>query len=220
MRVCDRQGRHRGHTGARARGVSRRTGRGPRRCWPTASHQLASWDDIKLLSVTVDRLERWWKPGLLCIGDAAHAMSPVGGVGINLAMQDAVATANLLAGHWPTAALPARRLDAAAGARGKAPAVSDPRDAGRAGRDPEPCAGRRAGSGEHRPMALPWHMRLFNWFPVLRVLPAWAVGVGVRPEHVPIMSHEYHHNLLLRPTPGRHARARRRAVSRSSTSSN
>jgi 2-polyprenyl-6-methoxyphenol hydroxylase-like FAD-dependent oxidoreductase len=58
---------------------------------------LASWDDIKLLSVTVDRLTRWWKPGLLCIGDAAHARSPVGGVGIDLAIQDAVAAANALA---------------------------------------------------------------------------------------------------------------------------
>jgi 2-polyprenyl-6-methoxyphenol hydroxylase-like FAD-dependent oxidoreductase len=57
---------------------------------------LASWDDIKLLSVQVDRLEKWWRPGLLCIGDAAHAMSPVGGIGINLAIQDAVATANAL----------------------------------------------------------------------------------------------------------------------------
>jgi 2-polyprenyl-6-methoxyphenol hydroxylase-like FAD-dependent oxidoreductase len=59
--------------------------------------ELASWDDIKLLSVAVDRLERWWRPGLICIGDAAHAMSPIGGVGINLAIQDAVAAANLLA---------------------------------------------------------------------------------------------------------------------------
>ena len=59
--------------------------------------ELKSFDDIKLLSVTVDRLTTWSKPGLLCIGDAAHAMSPVGGVGINLAIQDAVATANLLA---------------------------------------------------------------------------------------------------------------------------
>ena len=60
-------------------------------------HELKSFDDIKLLSVSVDRLTTWSKPGLLCIGDAAHAMSPVGGVGINLAIQDAVATANLLA---------------------------------------------------------------------------------------------------------------------------
>ncbi len=59
--------------------------------------ELRSWDDIKLLSVVVDRLDRWWAPGLLCIGDAAHAMSPVGGVGINLAIQDAVAAANVLA---------------------------------------------------------------------------------------------------------------------------
>jgi 2-polyprenyl-6-methoxyphenol hydroxylase-like FAD-dependent oxidoreductase len=59
--------------------------------------ELASWDDVKLLTVTVDRLKRWYRPGLLCIGDAAHAMSPVGGVGINLAIQDAVAAANILA---------------------------------------------------------------------------------------------------------------------------
>src|SRR4029077_6316702 len=59
--------------------------------------ELADWDQIKLLTVVVDRLKRWWRPGLLCIGDAAHAMSPVGGVGINLAIQDAVAAANILA---------------------------------------------------------------------------------------------------------------------------
>ncbi len=58
--------------------------------------ELKSWDDIKLLTVAVDRLRRWYRPGLLCIGDSAHAMSPIGGVGINLAIQDAVATANIL----------------------------------------------------------------------------------------------------------------------------
>src|SRR6185312_8876431 len=61
-------------------------------------HELASWDDVKLLTVKIDRLSQWHRPGLLCIGDAAHAMSPVGGVGINLAIQDAVAAANILAG--------------------------------------------------------------------------------------------------------------------------
>ena len=60
--------------------------------------ELKSWDDVKLLTVTVDRLRQWWRPGLICIGDAAHAMSPIGGVGINLAVQDAVAAANRLAG--------------------------------------------------------------------------------------------------------------------------
>src|SRR6266849_4270245 len=58
---------------------------------------VKSWDDVKLLTVAINRLKRWTRPGLLCIGDAAHAMSPVGGVGVNLAVQDAVATANLLA---------------------------------------------------------------------------------------------------------------------------
>ena len=68
-----------------------------RRCWQTASSELDDWDDVKLLTVQVDRLRAWYRPGLLCIGDAAHAMSPIGGVGINLAIQDAVAAANMLA---------------------------------------------------------------------------------------------------------------------------
>jgi 2-polyprenyl-6-methoxyphenol hydroxylase-like FAD-dependent oxidoreductase len=58
--------------------------------------EINDWDQLKLLTVAVDRLKRWYRDGLLCIGDAAHAMSPVGGVGINLAIQDAVATANIL----------------------------------------------------------------------------------------------------------------------------
>ena len=65
---------------------------------PISVAGLKSWDDVKLLTVTVDRLRQWWRPGLICIGDAAHAMSPIGGVGINLAIQDAVAAANRLAG--------------------------------------------------------------------------------------------------------------------------
>src|ERR1700735_3094635 len=68
--------------------------------------ELKSWDDIKLLTVTVDRLKQWYRPGLLCIGDAAHAMSPIGGVGINLAIQDAVATANILVPAFQRGAVP------------------------------------------------------------------------------------------------------------------
>src|SRR5580692_293972 len=71
------------------------------RCTPFLGkrvNEIKNWDDIKLLSVKVDHLRKWHREGLLCIGDSAHAMSPIGGVGINLAIQDAVATANLLAG--------------------------------------------------------------------------------------------------------------------------
>ena len=90
-----------GHEAVRRAGIEafRGGGRGrrPVRRRP-GRRAAATWDDVKLLTVTVDRLRKWWRPGLLCIGDAAHAMSPVGGVGINLAIQDAVATANMLAG--------------------------------------------------------------------------------------------------------------------------
>src|SRR3546814_18220927 len=71
---------------------------GVQTCALPISDAISGWDDVKLLTVSVDRLETWHKPGLLFIGDAAHAMSPIGGVGINLAIQDAVAAANILAG--------------------------------------------------------------------------------------------------------------------------
>ena len=103
--------------------------------------ELASWDDVKLLTVKVDRLQRWHRPGLLCIGDAAHAMSPVGGVGINLAIQDAVAAANRLARAV------ARRHRQRCRPRGGAapPDIPDPGDAAPAGlhpgQHPQPRAG-------------------------------------------------------------------------------
>ena len=78
--------------------VPRRQSRASRRIWAIACDEIESWDQIKLLTVQINRLRKWHLPGLLCIGDAAHAMSPAGGVGINLAIQDAVATANILAG--------------------------------------------------------------------------------------------------------------------------
>ena len=143
---------------------------------------LASWDDIKLLSVTVDRLEQWWKPGLLCIGDAAHAMSPIGGVGINLAVQDAVAAANILANSLTNPDTPAdaitpllakvqqRRLFPARVTQAVQVAIQN--------RILNPLL------DTSRPPQVPTVVKLLNRFPVLRVLPAYAVGVGVRPEHV------------------------------------
>lgn len=142
------------------------------------------WDDIKLLSVTVDRLERWWKPGLLCIGDAAHAMSPIGGVGINLAIQDAVATANILASALATPAIDAqqltpllqrvqqRRLFSARATQAVQVAIQN--------RILMPVVNRQ----QDRPLAVPWPVKLLDRCPLLRALPAYAVGIGVRPEHV------------------------------------
>ena len=84
----------------RRRGIERiraQSWRAPSRWWRIASAEIADWKQVHLLTVTVNRLRQWHRPGLLCIGDAAHAMSPIGGVGINLAVQDAVAAANVLA---------------------------------------------------------------------------------------------------------------------------
>ncbi len=146
--------------------------------------QLASWDDIKLLSVTVDRLERWYRPGLLCIGDAAHAMSPVGGVGINLAIQDAVAAANILARPLASnlqaaelttflAKVEKRRLFPARVTQAAQVAVQN--------RLLRPVIDADTRS---RTMTVPWPLRLMARSSWLQSLPAYAVGVGVRPEHV------------------------------------
>ncbi|MBX3447063.1 MAG: FAD-dependent oxidoreductase [Parvibaculaceae bacterium] len=141
-------------------------------------HEIASWDDVKLLTVKVDRLREWARPGLLCIGDAAHAMSPVGGVGINLAIQDAVAAANILA-----APLREQRLT-----------LDDLRAVQRRRAFPtwatqtfQVIAQRRVILPTLRakgPVSAPLAMRLANAFPLLRRIPGHAVGIGVRPEHV------------------------------------
>ncbi|AMJ59566.1 FAD-dependent oxidoreductase [Bosea sp. PAMC 26642] len=142
---------------------------------------IASWDDIKLLTVAVDRLERWWRPGLLCIGDAAHAMSPIGGVGVNLAVQDAVAAANRLA-----APLRDRRLTdadlAAVQERREFPTRATQRIQVLAqDRIISPLLARLDSDVPLRP---PFMVRLFDWFPLLRRLPARVVGLGIRPEHI------------------------------------
>jgi len=140
--------------------------------------ELHDWEPIKLLTVQVDRLRQWYRPGLLCIGDAAHAMSPVGGVGINLAIQDAVAASNLLAAplrdgrlttedlcrvqqrrEWPTRMT--QRVQLMIQNRVIRPALS--------------------GSDRFSP---PFAIRLLALVPFLRRIPARMIGLGFRPEHV------------------------------------
>ncbi|MGI8724274.1 MAG: FAD-dependent oxidoreductase [Methyloceanibacter sp.] len=140
--------------------------------------EIASWDDVKLLTVKVDRLKQWHRAGLLCIGDAAHAMSPVGGIGINLAIQDAVAAANILAAplrngaasievlrkvqqrrQWPTEMTQAAQIFV------QNRIISN------------------VLSMTTQPRA-PFAARLLNRFPVLRRIPARLLGMGLRPEHV------------------------------------
>ena len=141
-------------------------------------NEIRDWNEIRLLTVLVDRLRQWYRPGLLCIGDAAHAMSPVGGIGINLAIQDAVAAANILwqplSEGWISAShlqkvqwrreLPTRLTQ-----RGQV-FVQDN------------VLGRVLGSSQ--PIVAPWFLRIFKRFPVLRRIPARLIGLGVRPEHV------------------------------------
>jgi len=145
---------------------------------PDRTAEIKSWDDVKLLTVKVDRLESWCKPGLLCIGDAAHAMSPIGGVGINLAVQDAVAAANILAAplasgavdldvlrrvqkrrEWPTRVT--QRLQLVIQNYVIAPTL-------------------QARRFERPPLVA----RMLTGWPLLRRIPARLLALGVRPEHV------------------------------------
>ncbi|UWZ82633.1 FAD-dependent oxidoreductase [Occallatibacter riparius] len=154
-------------------------------------HEIQSWDQVKILTVQINRLRRWYREGLLCIGDAAHAMSPAGGVGINLAIQDAVAAANILA---------------------------EPLLAGRSGISTLAAVQRRrdlptritqgAQSLAHRgfsrifaatgPMKAPWQIRVVTQIPGVQRLLGHAIGMGAQPEHV-------------RPAPQQHPRRSRRS---------
>lgn len=140
--------------------------------------ELKSWDDVKLLTVQVNRLRRWQREGLLCIGDAAHAMSPIGGVGINLAIQDAVAAANLLARPLLRRAPSANEL-AAVQRRREFPTRMTQRMQLLLQRN---VIGRVLASGATP--GIGWPIRLLQRFPVLRRIPAQLIGMGFRPEHV------------------------------------
>jgi 2-polyprenyl-6-methoxyphenol hydroxylase-like FAD-dependent oxidoreductase len=142
-------------------------------------HELDSWDKVKLLTVQVNRLRQWYRPGLLCIGDAAHAMSPAGGVGINLAVQDAVAAANLLAIKLKRGEvteddlrrvqerreMPVRRIQAG-----------------------QVFIHRRMFGPDGKPFPFSWPVRKLIGIlaPVMRRMGARVVGIGFRPEHVEV----------------------------------
>jgi 2-polyprenyl-6-methoxyphenol hydroxylase-like FAD-dependent oxidoreductase len=140
--------------------------------------EIESWDDVKLLTVAVDRLRQWHQPGLICIGDAAHAMSPIGGVGINMAVQDAVAAANILAAPLKAHSVTAQDLHTVEQRRLLPVKFTQwlqitiqKRLVGRllrAEQTPKP----------------PLIFRLAGAFPILRRIPARLIGIGIRPEHI------------------------------------
>jgi 2-polyprenyl-6-methoxyphenol hydroxylase-like FAD-dependent oxidoreductase len=141
--------------------------------------EVRSFDDVKLLTVAINRLKRWTRPGLLLIGDAAHAMSPVGGVGVNLAVQDAVATANLLADKLRRGCPTEDELDAVRRRRAFPVRMTQ---AMQVVVQNNIISG--ALKGGDRPLEVPLIVRLITALPWLQRIPARFIAIGVRPEHV------------------------------------
>jgi 2-polyprenyl-6-methoxyphenol hydroxylase-like FAD-dependent oxidoreductase len=139
---------------------------------------IRSFDDVKLLSVSIDRLWKWARPGMLCIGDAAHAMSPIGGVGINLAIQDAVAAANLLADALRRGTPSLAELERVQSRRAFPTRATQSLQVTLQDRVILPALSRGA-----EPRA-PWYLRMLPKTPLLRDLPARLIGLGFRPEHI------------------------------------
>jgi len=147
-----------------------------------------SWDDVKLLTVKVDRLEQWYEDGLLFIGDAAHAMSPVGGVGINLAIQDAVAAANILYPQFAktrTGSIPIDTLHAVQRRRTFPTVMTQKLQVfvqnniiSNVLRDDSNAANHSSSS------KAPLPVRFLSRFPIFQRIPARVVGIGFRPEHI------------------------------------
>jgi 2-polyprenyl-6-methoxyphenol hydroxylase-like FAD-dependent oxidoreductase len=140
--------------------------------------ELRSWDDIKLLTVAVDRLKQWFKPGLLCIGDSAHAMSPVGGVGINLAIQDAVAASNILGPPLKNGPVGVEQLALVQNRREWPTRMTQGLQVLLQNRMIDPVLNSKG------PVSAPWIIRWLAQWPLFRRLPARLIGIGFRPEHV------------------------------------
>jgi 2-polyprenyl-6-methoxyphenol hydroxylase-like FAD-dependent oxidoreductase len=140
---------------------------------------VKSWDDVKLLTVAINRLKRWTRPGLLCIGDAAHAMSPVGGVGVNLAVQDAVATANLLAAKLANGCPSEDELDAVRKRREFPVRMTQRMQV--VVQNNIISVALKPGDA---PLQAPLFARVINAVPWLQGITARFIGLGVRPEHV------------------------------------
>jgi len=140
--------------------------------------KLQNWEEIKLLTVQVDRLHQWFRPGLLCLGDAAHAMSPVGGVGINLAIQDAVAAANFLAEPLRSNRLTTEDLNRVQRRREWPTRLTQQVQLSIQNRFISRVL------RENSPLSPPFLLKVLARFPVLRRLPARLIGIGFRSEHV------------------------------------
>ncbi|WP_043268403.1 FAD-dependent oxidoreductase [Streptomyces sp. CT34] len=140
---------------------------------------IGSWDDVKLLEVTFGRLRRWHRPGLLCIGDAAHTMSPVGGVGVNLALQDAVAAARILAGPLRRGTVGTEDLARVQKRREWPMAVVQK------SQESEHAMIRSALNGTLHGDRLPVPMKLLRRVPALRTVTGYLGGIGIRPEPTP-----------------------------------
>jgi 2-polyprenyl-6-methoxyphenol hydroxylase-like FAD-dependent oxidoreductase len=146
---------------------------------PAAAQGVASLDDLKLLTVKVDRLETWHRPGLLCIGDAAHAMSPIGGVGINLAVQDAIAAANLLVDPLRRGILTEADLHKVQERRTFPTRATQAFQTAVQNRFIDPVL------RSTKAPRLPWLLRfLLRRLTFVQGLAARIIGVGFRPEHV------------------------------------
>jgi 2-polyprenyl-6-methoxyphenol hydroxylase-like FAD-dependent oxidoreductase len=140
--------------------------------------EIKDWDQVKLLTVAIDRLKRWHRAGLLCIGDAAHAMSPIGGVGINLAVQDAVAAANILAEPLRGGTIGDDVLQQVQNRREFPTRVTQRIQIFMQN---NVISNALVSQGELKPPLL---LRLLRNFPLLRRVPARVLGLGVRPEHI------------------------------------